>query len=405
MQQRVVIVGAGQAGARCAEALRSLGHEGPITLLGEEPVAPYERPPLSKSLLAGESSLGDAQVLPDAWWSDNHVELCTGRHVAHIDRSARRVLDGEGRSSSYDVLVLATGSRPRRLRCAGHDLDGVLTLRSAADALELRGRLTAGHRLIIVGAGFVGLEVAATARELGVDVTVLEASAAPMARAVPPEVGALFVDLHARHGVKWRLRTTLCAIEALEGALSVRLSDGETLPADTVLIGIGIIPNVELAEAAGLAVDDGVLVDASGRTSDPHIYATGDCARCEHPLLSRAVRLEAWQHAERHAQAVAASIVGGTQPYAEVPWAWSDQYDVNLQVTGAPARWDRTVWRGDPVSMSATLFQLVDAPDGLRVVGAVSVSRPRDSRAARQMIERNAVVDVTRLTDCTARLP
>ncbi len=390
----VVIVGAGQAGARCAEALRALGHAGPVTLIGDEPEEPYERPPLSKSLLAGKTALDDARVLARGWYGAHAVELRLGAAVRAIDRRARLVQLTSGPPCAYETLVLATGARPRQLG------EGSLTLRSAAEAASLRDRLRPASRLLIVGAGFIGLEVAATARALGVQVTLVEAAATPMARAVPAAVGQRFVRLHASHGVVWRLGARIAAL----GCDCVTLVDGEKLEADTVLAAIGVQPNDELARQAGIVCDDGVLVDAFGRSSDPSIFAIGDCARLAHPLCDRPIRLEAWQHAEAHAQAAARSIVGQPEPYADVPWAWSDQYDANLQVCGWPSPGLRDVWRGDREA-EATLFQLEALPDGRWTVrAAVSIDRARDQRAARRLIAARTPVDPAALADPAARL-
>lgn len=390
----VVIVGAGQAGARCAQALRALGHAGPIALIGDEPEAPYERPPLSKSLLAGTTAPDDARVLAAGWYEAHGVELVLGCRVASIDRVVRAVHLAGGGWRHYDALVLATGARPHLLG------NGTLVLRSAADATSLRHRLRPASRLLIVGAGFIGLEVAATARALGVQVTLVEAAATPMARAVPAAVGRRFVRLHAAHGVGWRLAARVQAIHATGASLA----DGETLQADTVLAAIGIVPNDELAQDAGIACNDGIRVDAFGRTSDPYVFAVGDCARLTHPMAASPIRLEAWQHAEAHAQAVARTIVGQAEPYADVPWAWSDQYDVNLQVCGWPEAGLREVWRGDPED-DATLFQLKALPgDRWAVQAAVSINRPRDQRAARRLIAACTPVEPTTLADPAARL-
>lgn len=390
----VVIVGAGQAGARCAEALRALGHPGPVTLIGDEPEAPYERPPLSKSLLAGQTVLDDARVLPAGWYAANAVELVMGSTVQSIHPASRAVRLSSGDSRRYDTLVLATGARPRRLG------NGTLVLRSAADAAALRDRLRPGSRLLIIGAGFIGLEVAATARALGVGVTLVETAATPMSRAVPAAVGGRFVRLHAAHSVAWRLGARIESI----GPAGATLADGERLYADTVLAAIGIVPNDELARDAGIACDDGILVDVCGRTSDPSVFAIGDCARLAHPLAARPIRLEAWQHAEAHAQAVARTIVGAAEPYAEVPWTWSDQYDVNLQVCGWPGPSLREVWRGDPDG-DTTLFQLKALPeDCWALQAAISINRPRDQRAARRLIGTGTPIDSTALADPAARL-
>lgn len=392
---RVVIVGAGQAGARCAEALRALGHAGPITLLGEEPQWPYERPPLSKSFLAGTSALDAARVLAPGWYAEHEVGLRLNDRVSAIDSHRHHISLASGDTLPYDALVLATGARPRALG------QGTAVLRNAADAAALRERLKSANRLVIVGAGFIGLEVACVARGMGVQVMLLEAAATPMARVVPADIGRWFVALHETHGVQWRLKAR---IDSVSGS-AVQLAGGETLHADVVLAAIGILPNDELAREAGIACEDGILVDAFGRTSDPDVYAIGDCARLAHGLSPRPIRLECWQHADAHAQAVARTIVGQPEPYAEIPWAWSDQYDVNLQVCGWPDAQGTAVWRGDLAQGGATLF-LVQALQngGVSVRAAVSVNRPRDQRAARRLIAAGTGVDPGALADPAARL-
>ncbi len=393
--QRIVIVGAGQAGARCAEILRAGGHDGPVDLVGDEAMLPYERPPLSKSLLAGANTLEQALVLAPDWYDRHAVRLHLGRHAVYVDRSRTELVLDDGRSLHYDTLVLATGAKARRLRVPGADLSGVHYLRTATQSLELRQRLRPGKRLVVIGGGFIGLEVAATASTMGVQVCVVEAAAAPMARVVPPEVGRLFAELHRRHGVAVHTHAQVDAIRCEGTHLAVRLQDGRGLDADSVVVGIGVVANDALAVASGLPVDDGILADASGRTEDPRIYAIGDCARFLHPLLGRAVRLEAWQHANQHAEAAACSILGADEAGAHVPWAWSDQYDANLQVTGAPDQWDALVWRGVPSAMAATLFQWFEG----HVVGAVSINRAKDARLAARLIARRTSVTPEQLAD------
>jgi NADPH-dependent 2,4-dienoyl-CoA reductase/sulfur reductase-like enzyme len=391
----VVVVGAGQAGARCAEALRALGHAGAITLIGDEPEDPYERPSLSKSLLAGTTTVGDARVLPPGWYAANHVSLRLATTVVSVEPSTRRVNLRSGEAMPYDALVFATGGRPRVLA------DGQSVLRTVADAIALRGRLQQGSRLIIIGAGLIGLEVAATARALGVQVTIVETASTPMARAVPASVGRWFIRLHESHGVDWRLGVRVASADLN----SVTLASGETLAGESVLCAIGVVPNDDLPRTAGLPTDDGVLVDQCGRTADASIYAVGDCARLLHPHVDRAVRLESWQHAQVHAQCVARTLIGQPEPYVEVPWAWSDQYDVNLQVCGWPRPDATEVWRGDPDHGGATLFQVVPRDDGrLTLCAAVSINRRRDQPSAKRLIARGASVDPAALADPAVRL-
>ncbi len=405
MPSRIVIVGGGQAGARCAEALRLQGFAGRITIVAQEPVLPYERPPLSKSLLAGRCTVEQAYVLPRAWYAEHDVKVLPGRAVTSINRPFKEIHLEDGSALPYDILVLATGARPRVPAIDGSDLSGVLTLRNHSDAKALQARLQSGRRLVVIGAGLIGMEVAATARLFDVDVVVLDVAATPMSRVLPPEVGHQFAALHRRHGVEMHLGVQLAAIVSANGSLAVKLADGSAVHGDAVLLAVGVVPCDDLAAASGIETSDGVCVDAFGRANDPNVYAIGDCARLHHPLLGRSVRLESWQHAEAHAQAVARSIMGIGEPYAEVPWAWSDQYDVNLQVCGAPTQWDAVVWRGDPSTMSATLFQVVrDEGDLVRVVGASSMNRARDMRAARRLIEAASPVPIQQLADESARL-
>lgn len=402
---RIVIVGGGQAGARCAEALRLHRFAGRITIVAQEAVLPYERPPLSKSLLAGTSTVEHAYVLPPAWYAEHDVKVVPGRTVVRLNRPFKEIHLDDGSSLPYDILILATGARPRVPAISGSDLAGVLTLRDTVDAKALQSRLHRGRRLVVIGAGLIGMEVAATARLLDVDVVVMDVAATPMSRVLPPELGHRFAELHRRHGVDMRLGVQLEAIVNANGSLAVELTDGSAVHGETVLLAVGVVPCDELAAASGIATSDGVCVDAFGRTDDPNVFAIGDCSRLHHPLLGRNVRLESWQHAEAHAQAVARSIMGVGEPYAEVPWAWSDQYEVNLQVCGAPTQWDAVVWRGDPSTMSATLFQVVrDDSDLVRVVGASSMNRARDMRAARRLIEAGSPVPIQRLADEGARL-
>lgn len=395
--RRIVIVGAGQAGARCAEALRGGGYEGELHLVGEELHLPYERPPLSKRLLAGSGQPGAdaAQVLDADWFRAHAVTLHLGRRVAAIDRIARTLQLDAGATLGYTDLVLATGARARELALPGADIQRIRTLRTLDDALALRQRLVAGQRLVVIGAGFIGLEVAAAAVRRGLAVTVLEAAAQPMARVVPAEIGQHFAALHRRQGVQLLSGVRPIGIECTDRSIHVRLDDGRRIAADVLVAGVGVWPNDELAASCGLAVDNGIVVDEFACTADPQIHAIGDCARFFHPLLGRHLRLEAWQHANGHAEAAARHLLGSNEPYADIPWTWSDQYDVNLQVTGAPDTWDSVVWRGDLGSGAATLFQLQQG----RLVGAVSVDRPRDARLARQLIASGSAVTALQLAD------
>jgi NADPH-dependent 2,4-dienoyl-CoA reductase/sulfur reductase-like enzyme len=396
----VVIIGAGQAGGRCAEALRATGFKGDITLVGREIHPPYERPSLSKDMLIGDTDESIAWVRPAESYTEENVELRLGENAVAIDRERREVRLEDGDLLSYDVLVLATGARARTLSTPGADQIPLHVIRTIEDSRRLRSSLGPGVRVVIVGAGFIGLEVAAAARKRGAHVTVLEAGERVMARAVPPEMSAYFADLHRGHGVTLLLNTTVDAL-AMDGfEVVVKLSNGLDLMADIVIAGVGIEPNDELAQAAGLKTDRGIIVDEFGRTADPCIFAVGDVARHYNPLLKRAILLESWQNAQNQSIAVAKVIAGGAAPYAEIPWFWSDQFDVNLQVVGLPDPKARTIVRGKP-GEGATL--LLEVEDG-RVVSACALNAPRELRFAKELILSRAVLDEARLADPAIRL-
>jgi NADPH-dependent 2,4-dienoyl-CoA reductase/sulfur reductase-like enzyme len=397
---RIVIIGAGQAGGNCAEALRQAGFGGSIVLIGEESFPPYERPPLSKELLAGKIPVEKTFLRPPGWYAENGIATELGAKAASVDRDLRKVTRADGRVFDYDALVFATGAEVRRLPVEDAEHRNVMYVRTIEDTMTLRERLGAGHRLVVVGAGFIGLEVAATGRELGAAVTVVEIAAQPMARVAPPELGRVYLDLHRAKGVEVLTGTSVAAIGHRDAHLDIRLSDGRVIVADTVVAGIGISARTELAAACGLAVDNGIVVDEFGRTSDPAVWAAGDCAAFEHPALGRRLRLEAWQHAQNHAIAVAKNIAGTPAPYNEVPWAWTDQYGINLQIAGAPARYDSLVWRGDPKSGKAILFQLANGA----VVGGATMDMAREMRFIRQLIASGRPVDPAKLADPAAKL-
>jgi len=399
-EPRIVIVGAGHSGGRAAEALRGAGFVGPILMLGAEPYPPYERPPLSKELLAGSIGIEKTYVRPLSWYRENGVTLRLGCTVSGLDLGARRVRIEGGGDEAFDRLLLATGARARRLRTSGGENKRIYYIREIADCLALRERLRPETRVAIIGAGFIGLEVASVARMAGCAVAVIELAAQPLARVVAPEIGNWYARLHESRGVELRTGTSVQAIEDAGTALRLKLGDGETVEADLAVAGVGAIPNTELAAAAGLAVEDGIVVDAFGRTADPEVFAAGDVTRHFNPILGRHIRLEAWQNAQNQAIAVAKIMAGGSEPFAEVPWFWTDQYDVNLQIAGAPERWERLVWRGDPGERAFTLFYLA----GSRVVAANTVNNARDMRFARMLIHSGKSVDSAALGDPAVKL-
>jgi 3-phenylpropionate/trans-cinnamate dioxygenase ferredoxin reductase component len=398
--KHVVIVGAGHAGGRAAEALRAAGHTGRVTLVGTEKHPPYERPPLSKELLASAIEHAKTYINPEAFYTEKDIALRLGTTVGAIDRKNQRIELGNGETLPYDALLLTTGARARKLPLPGGDGQRVFYLRDIDDSLALRGKLTEGVRIAVIGAGFIGLEVAATARKRGAQVTVLELAPQPLARVAAPELGAYLATLHRAKGVDLRTGVKVTAIEDTGNELRIILDGSTPVIADYAAIGIGAQPNVELAQAAGIETRDGIIVDQFGRSSDAAVFAAGDVTRHLNPLLGRHVRLEAWQNAQNQGIAIAKIIAGGEQAFSEVPWFWTDQYETNLQMAGAPDKWDRVIFRGEPTDPGFTLFQLLDG----KVVAAVTVNNARDMRFGRMLIQNGKIVDPALLSDKTTKL-
>ena len=396
----IVIVGAGQAGGNAAMALRQAGYHGRIDLIGEESHIPYERPPLSKELLAGDSEVADAYLTAAETYASQDIALRLETRVDSIDRAGGAVILADGSAQPYDKLMLATGARVKRLDLPGEHLAGVHYLRTITDSLAIRSDLGAGRNVVVIGGGYIGLEVAASARKYDANVTVLEMMSRPMNRVVAPEVSQYFLELHRARGVEIRTEVAVAAIEGSERVREVVLAGGERLAADVVVIGVGIVPNGELAAAAGLAVDNGVCVDEFGRTGDPAVFAAGDLTNHLNPLVGRHLRLESWQNAQNQAIAVAGVMAGGEQAHAEIPWFWSDQYDVNLQLVGAPERWDHVVRREGAGEGSFTLFYLDDG----RLVAANAINNGRDIRPARRIIAGAGAVAADELADPGVKL-
>jgi len=397
-----VVIGAGQAGGWGARTLRDSGFEGRIVLVGDEPHLPYERPPLSKSALLGESEVEDAFFWPREEYETLNIELRLGVSATAIDRAAHRVTLSDGETLVYDRLLLATGARPRLLDAPGADLAGVHYLRAIADTLAIRKDMAAGGGpALVVGGGWIGLEVAAALRKQDRPVVVAEFTDRLCGRAVTPAFSDWLLALHRGHGVDVRLNTAVERFEG-DGGRLVRavLSDGETVDCALAVVGIGVVPNSELAEAAGLAVDNGVVVDDQGRTSDPDIFAAGDLTNHPNPLLGRRVRLESWENAQNQAIAAAKAMLDQGAPYAEIPWFWSDQYDVNLQLIGLPEGWDSEVTRGDPAEGAFVTFYLKDG----RIDGAVAVNNGRDLRFARRLMQRGTQVSPEELADPAVKM-
>lgn len=345
MAGRLVIVGAGQAAFALAAKLRMLKDSRPITVLGNEPVLPYQRPPLSKKYLLGEMSFDRLLFRPEAWYAENDVEIRLSTPVEAIDRESRSVKLFDGSEIAYGTLALATGATPRRLPSAiGGDLEGVFTVRDKADADRLATEMKPGHRLLIIGGGYIGLEAAAVARKLGLDVTLIEMADRILARVAAPQTADAIRAIHAAEGVQIFEKTGLTRLIGDEGRVkAAELSDGRVIDADMVIVGIGVTPNDRLAGDAGLEVQNGIVVDSFGRTSDPAIFAMGDCAMQD--WKGQQVRLESVQNAVDQAEAVATVLAGGSEPYRPKPWFWSDQYDVKLQIAGFNLGYDETVVR------------------------------------------------------------
>lgn len=399
MRATHLIIGAGQAGGWAAIAMRQAGFAGRIVLIGEEPWRPYERPPLSKAMLTAEPVPEVAYFHPAAKYAEQDIELLLGMAVVWLDPQAHRVRLADGRALDYNRVLLATGGRARRLAVPGGA--HALTLRTLADALAIRARLAVARRVVCIGAGVIGLEIAASARTRGAEVTVLETLGGAMGRAVSPE-GARFIEaLHRDAGVDLRFDVVVERIAAAGDAFVVQCRDGAALPAELVIAGIGMQRNLALAEQAGLAIEGGIVVDALGRTSAPDVFAAGDVAAFYHPLFARRLRLEAWRHAQNHGIAVGKAMCGETAPYDDIPWFWTDQHGVNLQVAGLPAEAARTIVRVDDPPRGFVAVHL-GADD--RVIGVTAANAPREIRAGQALIKSARPVDVALLADAAVPL-
>lgn len=383
MTRRTVIVGAGIAGVSAAAAMRAAGHEGTIDLIGDEPFLPYRRPPVSKEIIRGEKSADEIAIKKPEWFAAKDITLRTGQRVVSIDPAGHTVeLDGADRLP-FDQLLIATGGQA----LSPWDAAGVRTLRGLGDVPRLHAELVAGTPAVVVGAGLIGSEIAASAREMGCQVTLLEAAALPLPRLLPAELGRMYVDLHTAEGTELHTGVTVESVVDDGGETLVRAIDGRTWSAPVVVVAVGMQPHVELASDAGIALaapadGGGILVDAHGRTSHPGIYAAGDVANQPSAILGARHRVEHWQGAQNHGTAVGKNMAGSEQPFDEVPWCWSDQYGLNLQVVGWPQGTHELVVDGSIADRDFIAYLL---DDGV-VRGAVSIGRPRDVRAARAWI-------------------
>ena len=398
-QETFVIVGAGLAGAKTAQALREEGFAGRIVLLGQEPERPYERPPLSKDFLQGKSEREKIFVHAQSWYAEHNVELRTSTKVTGIDRSAHRVDCARGGPVSYDKLLLSTGASPRQLSVPGSDRHRVYYLRRIEDSQQLKFALSVSSRVAILGAGWIGLEVAAAARAAGLEVTVLERGELPLQRILGTAPAEIFAKLHRDHGVDLR-----CGVQATRiigddprQPTGVALSDGSQLGVDLVVAGIGAVPNTLLAQAAGLELENGVMVDEHLRSSDPDIYAAGDVANAFHPLLGKHIRSEHWYNALSQPAVAARSMLGQDAVYAELPYFYSDQYELGMEYSGyvAPGSYNEIIFRGDPAALTFMTFWLKDR----RVLAGMNVNIWDQTETIKALVRCGRQVDVARLAD------
>jgi 3-phenylpropionate/trans-cinnamate dioxygenase ferredoxin reductase component len=394
-EQTFVIAGASLTGAKAAETLRADGFEGRLLLIGAEPERPYERPPLSKDYLRGEAERDKLYVHEERFYAEHDIDLRLGRAVADIDLAGSAVALDDGEGLRFDRLLLATGAEPRRLTIAGSELDGVHYLRDTADSDALRERIGRGGAAVVIGAGWIGSEVAASARQRGLDVTVIEPAAVPLERVLGAEVGAIYRDIHADHGVRMLLGTGVEAFEGETAVERVRTSDGRVLDCDFVVVGIGVQPRDGLASRAGIETGNGIQVDEHLRTSAPNVFAAGDVANARHPFYGEPIRVEHWANALHQGPAAARSMLGHDEPFDRLPYFFSDQYDVGMEYSGFARSWDRVVFRGDPAAREFIAFWLA----GDRVVAGMNVNVWDVADPIRRIISERVQVEDRRLAD------
>ena len=401
MPETIVVIGAGHAGAQIVDSLRSGGFDGPLIMIGEEHHPPYDRPSTSKDLLSGGTEMERIFLKREQFYADKKIDLKLGVGVTAIDRAKHSISLSNGEALTYDKLVIATGARPRKLQVPGAELDGVFYLRTLDDSQAIGARLGPGKRLAIVGGGYVGLEVAASATKLGCKVTVIEMQERLLARVAGAEVAHFYQDAHRAAGVDLHFGVVIAGFTGEDGKIkSVQLTDGTEVAADVVVVGVGAIPNTELAAAAGLAVENGIVVDDCGRTSDPAIFAIGDATNHPNNVLGKRLRLESVPAAMGQARAAASAIVGTPKPFHELPWFWSDQYDLKLQIAGLSEIGDHVVLRGDPATHRFAAFYLREGA----VVAVNAVNSARDFMGAKKLILEGRKPDLAKLTDITVPL-
>lgn len=395
MTERTVIAGAGHAAGQVVATLKQLKYAGQIVLVGDEDYLPYQRPPLSKKFLAGAMPAERLHFKPASFYDEPNIEIRLRTRITTIDRDNKSVHTEGGERISYDKLVLALGSRARRLRIDGADLAGVHYLRSIADVDDIRSELNHYRRTVIIGAGYIGLEVAAVMQQQGLDVTVVELADRVMSRVVSPEISDFYQIEHTNKGVKLRLSTGVSAFRGDKRIASVETTDGEQIPADFVVVGIGIVANTELAASAGLTVDNGIVVNDQCETGDPAVYAVGDCTAHPNAIYNRQLRLESVHNALEQAKTAAANICGKETHYSQVPWFWSDQYDLKLQIAGLSEGYDEIVIRGNPADRSFACLYLKNG----QLIATDAVNAPREFVQSKGLIASHAKIDPARLAD------
>jgi 3-phenylpropionate/trans-cinnamate dioxygenase ferredoxin reductase subunit len=394
-QPTFIIAGASLAGAKAAEQLREQGFDGRVLLIGDEPERPYERPPLTKDYLRDESPREKAYVHAESFYAEQGIELLTGTTVAAIDLAASAVRLGDGRELGFDRLLLSTGAEPRRIPIAGADLDGVHYLRSMADCDALRERLNGAGHVVVVGAGWIGSEFAASARQRGLEVTIIDPLTLPNERIFGPEIAGFYRDVHAQHGVELLLGEGVDAFEGDGTIARVRTAGGQTVDCDFAVVGIGVVPRAELARDAGIQVDNGILVDDTLRTSAPKVFAAGDVANAWHPFLEQRIRVEHWSNALNQGPAAARGMLGDSVSYDRIPYFFSDQYDVGMEYSGYAPTWDEVVFRGDRANGEFIAFWLKDG----RVLAGMNVNVWDVNDHVQALIRSRQPVDVAALAD------
>jgi 3-phenylpropionate/trans-cinnamate dioxygenase ferredoxin reductase component len=391
----LVIVGAGLGGAKAAGELRERGFDGRIVLASSESEVPYERPPLSKDYLQGKSQKADAQVYPEDFYAEKQIDLLSGVSATAVDKAASTVRFSDGSVVSFDKLLLATGSEPRKLEVPGAELPGVLYLRTFNDADAIREAAKPGARAVVVGSGWIGSEAAASLRQLDVEVTVIDPVSLPNERIFGTEIGEFYRDVHIQHGVDMRLGQEVKALAGDNHVRAVKTSTGDEVEADFVVVGVGVLPRVELAREAGLDVDNGVLVSETLRTSDPNIFAAGDIANQQHPFFGQRIRVEHWSTALNQGPAAARAMLGDETPYDRIPYFFSDQYDVGMEYSGYATKWDKVIFRGDRDGGEFIAFWIADG----RVLAGMNVNVWDVNEHVQSLIRSRAQIDLDKLVD------